>query len=447
MFCFTLMQDVRANRNGVFKAVSLIGGGKSDPFLYEGGENFEDAMNGLNVNGEIFFGGPDRRADGKICTTSPRLTIPVKGKQVSVKNLKKEVFNGCKGMNEIFDIFTGRDFTRIKDCKVNILLNGRKKPRGEALKRGLSALKEAETLKSGDTFFLNISGHGSKRADGTWVVQMSDGSHLNSAELKNKMKVLSLSGVNVQLHVASCFSGGFSKMVLDLQDELKLSKTKGMICSTAMQDADNFAYGRDALLDAGYDQAFFPAMKKYGNQLSASACASGKDIVNRPTSSLSEYLKRWHRQDGSKVLAKEVTYGSELNAFIGSELNDLISNLNDVHLKVQQEALIEDMKKYWIEPLQQCWKENTEDMAFMKKAQSCLKTSPPTSPTHSWIVPHIKSFLAGKMGPTVDSEEILLFTKFIGNKKLEQKDLDDFKTSFCCLARDIKTGSLPESCL
>lgn len=432
-------------QRGRLLASSLIGGAKTDNFFTDGAQSFDQAMSSFGTQPNVFFGGPQREGQ---CLSTYRENIELNGQTVPFRSLRTN-FNPqtCEGLTPLVNSMAGLLDVTEPNCPQGPrnVVTGRP-VRGPAGQRGMQVLSEAQSLQRGDTFFLNIADHGSYE-NGRWSIVLSDGTSVYADELRTRIKAMALRGVNVQLSVDACYSGGFSQEISNLQSELfQISGSKGMVCSTSSQDATLVGYGSDPLLKAGYSEGFFPALQRYGNQLSAAACASGQDMINRPTSSLAEFVRDWNKRRSVRIQAP-IEQDCTLEVFEDSldrEFAGLEESMAQLSLRVQRDALLADIKRLWVDPLKACWQENQDEVRFSRQIAQCLAQN-------KGDVDEYLRTAAGEMMSNVSSsrgdyEDVLQFTKFLSNPNLSQTDLDRFKADFCCLGRNMQTGALPESC-
>ncbi len=273
---------------------------------------------------------------------------------------------------------------------------------------------------------------------------------MRSSELLTWIEQQSARGLHIQLSFDAFYSGRFSQAVSGLRQRLKSQHrvNAGQFCATSSQDARKSGYISDSLLTAGYSQAYFPALRRYGNQLSASACAAGSDMLNDPTSSLEEYVR-------AKLAQRQVTptpvqelvgecSGALFARYAQPEINRTVESLQKSVLQLKAELLFNDFKRYWVDPLQECWQNRQSELAFARKVNSCLPEAQElTDVTRRHLTDAMGRALEGAQN---DMADLQVFSAFFRDPHLSDEDLENFKDEFCCLARDLRTGEQPQSC-
>lgn len=437
-----------AARQGRLVSMSLVGGSADDEFFDDGGTAFNSALRSLGSNGDVYYGGQDRQGN---CYSTYKQTIQLNGQFVPMTSLRTN-FNPqtCSGAGDVVYAMAGMSDVHQKICPPGprAVAPG-VQPRGQARGSGMMALATTSSLQPGDTFYLNIADHGMlDEKTGRWYIGMSDGTNIYADDVKSRIRALAQRGVNVQLSADACFSGGFSREIMNLQTELfQAGGSHGRVCATSSQDPNLVGYGSDPILKAGYSEKYFPALQQYQNQLSASACAAGADMINRPTSSLLEYVRNFNRGRNTPTPAS-VSDNCDLREFdnsVGRVFQNLEQNMANISLRAEREALLADFRELYLNPLKACWQENQNEVRFARQLSQCLDR-PTTPPTPDELKKYVQDAFGDLSGSRQDFDDVVQYTKFFGDPNVTANDINRFKADFCCLARNMRTGALPASC-
>lgn len=427
---------------------SIVGGSRDDEFLNDGIILARGAARSLGARpGSFLFGGSKR--DGQ-CRTTYDGTINVNGSAQPIDQFKRNFMSqaSCQHAEDISLYMLGEG-GRAANCRVDPAVTG------QATTEGFNSLwRDAASYQSGDVFYLHVSDHGGDPSlcqdGGPYCVSLSDGSSVNSKQLIERIQVLARRGVNVQLSVDACFSGGFAQEMNAMRSQLQANgeQLSGKFCATTSQDTALPGYSSDPLLTAGYSESYFPALQRYGNQLSASACAAGADMINDPTSSLEEFVRGWLRERRAEPTRINQLAGQcggfGFPALVSGELESTVSSVQASVVRLKAEALLNDFQQLWAKPLNECWQTRQQELAFTEKVNSCMDTVTNLSAD---ILENVKGALGrATRGAENDMADLQSFTAFFKHPSLQDSDLERFKDDFCCLARNLRTGELPASC-
>ncbi len=427
---------------------SVVGGSANDNFLDDGITDARAAAQALgSSSGSFLFGGPDR--DGQ-CRSNYDGTMNINGGPRSIDEIKRNFMTqrSCQNATEMTNYMLGQGGGIRAVCTSDSAISA---PASEA---GVNSLwQNTANYQPGDVFYLHIADHGGDPAlcgGDKYCIFLSDGSSIGSDQLMTRVESLARRGINVQLSLDACFSGGFAKEMNEMRTRLRNSGTQlpGRFCATTSQDPTLAGYGSDPLLTAGYSESYFPALQQYGNQLSASACAAGKDMINDPTSSLEEFVRGWLRERGGGPSRAEGLSGQcggyAFPAAANTELANTIEAIQSSLVRLKAEALFNDFRQYWVRPLNECWQTRQQELAFTEKLHSCMSSVTGIGEDIRQMV--TESLERSTRGAQNDMGDLRAFTAFFKDPNLQDGDLEKFKDDFCCLARNLKTGELPPSC-
>lgn len=416
---------------------SAVGGSSKDNYYGDGITDFRDAFSDLGVAKEkqhLYFGGPDR--EGRCISTYPEV---VDGK--SVAEYRQSIIDSktCDDFRITLGLrfLTGINLPKIKDCPSH----------AEDFLRPADANVVLSEISRGDygtkdTAYIHLADHGGDKSygDGDWVINMSNKDSIKSENLVKEVQKILEKGAKVQLSFDACYSGGFTDAVYRLKNDLK---KKGMnvgrrLCSSSSTESKYAGYDSDPLLKGGFSDSYFKAMKKYGNQLSALACASGADSLNTPVTTLDRFIEE-KKLDVKKDINEDECFHSFYDNQI-MNLQSFVTGMSNIGLKLKIDLLVKDFHQYYGSVMKECYEENTGDQKVAMMINQCL----PDDHQYAHI---LKPFLNEASQAKSYDQKILsrhiAAIESIGN----ESELADYLDEFCCLAMPLdKTKKGPESC-
>lgn len=429
---FVLSVPVLSQELRVFSAV---GGSKDDNYFSDGISDFKDAFTSMGVrekNQGLYFGGEDR--DGRCISTYPDTHngVPVEDYRQSIANAKS-----CDDFRITLALrfLTGQHLDKNKDC--SSLANEKVKP---ASGRDFLSDLSKESLKNGDAVYIHLADHGGDKSYGEsdFIINMSNGDRIKSQDIGRVVKKLIKENVKVQLSFDACYSGGFTDAIFKLKSDLKAEGISAgrLLCSSSSTESMYAGYESDPLLKAGYSENYFKALKKYGNQLSAVACASAADSLNTPITTLDRFVAQGEQELDLQSNKCFPDYYDEASL----ELSSFLESIADISLKVRIEALVEDFQHYFGDVMMECYDERETDQKIVKMIDQCL----PDDHQYAYL---LKPFLKEAGNAKINDQKIIarqiLAIRSIKNEKMLASYLDEF----CCLAMPLeKNKPGPKSC-
>lgn len=418
------------------RVFSAVGGSRKDNYFSEGIAHFKEAFESMGVPGKkqsLYFGGSDR--DGRCISTYPDT---VDGKSVTQYRQSIVDANSCDDFRITLALrfLTGINLPKDEDCSTLIDENVKEADANTLLKD-----LNNENFKNGEIVYIHLADHGGDdtHGDNDWVINMSNGDSVKSESFKEVIKTIVKKDAKVQMSFDACYSGGFTDAIFRLKSELKAEglNVGRQLCSSSSTESKYAGYDSDPLLKAGYSGAYFKAMKKYGNQLSAVACAAGADSINMPLTTLDRFI------DDEKNLRVEV---EEEACFIDfyqdqkSGLDIFINSMLDISLKLKINLLVQDFHDYFGKVMVECYEEMEDDQTIVRMIDQCL----PNDHQYAYLLkPFLKEAGNGKLH---DQSLIKKHVSAIKSIK-DSKELADYLDEFCCLAMPLdKSKSGPKSC-
>jgi len=419
------------------KVFSAVGGSKDDNYFSDGISDFKDAFTSMGVNEKnqgLYFGGPDR--DGRCISTYPATHngVPVENYRQSIANAKS-----CDDFRITLALrfLTGQHLDRNKDC--SSLTNEDVKP--ASAESFLNELSK-ESFKSGDAVYIHLADHGGDASYGErdYIINMSNGDSIKSQDIGKLVKKLIKKNVKVQLSFDACYSGGFTDAVYKLKSDFKSEGVNAgrLLCSSSSTESKYAGYESDPLLKAGYSESYFKALKKYGNQLSAVACASGADSLNTPITTLDRFVDQG--QGGQKLDSQSDKCFFDYYNDASLELSSFVKSVEDISLKVKIETLVEDFKHYFGDVMVECYDERQTEQKIMKMIHQCL----PDDHQYAYL---LKPFLKEAGNAKINDQKIISRQILAIRSIKDEKMLASYLDEFCCLAMPFdKNKPGPESC-
>lgn len=401
------------------KIFSAVGGKSSDDFFQEGITDVKDAFTSFGVkenSQNYYFGGSDREG---ICLS----TMASSDRGISLDDYRQKVAKAktC----EDFDYNFGLRF---------ILGEGAPKKK-ECFEKGTVSLKEAnaknilddiknQNLQSGSTVYIHLSDHGGNKSygQGDWIITMSNRDNLKAKEVADTALKLAQKNIKVQLSFDACYSGGFTDEIYKLKVKNKLGRN---LCSSSSTESNYSGYGSDPLLKAGFSENYFKALKKYGNQLSAVACASGSDSLNVPVTTLLRFSQNLLASNLSNCESCEKSFSTPLSSLA---------------FKMKKEALLNDYKRYYSDVALECYNARATEQKIISMFEQCL---PEDHPYSYLLKPFFQRALGAKALVKKSQDEQFEAIRSI----TDEKTLSNYLDEFCCLATPLdKTKEGPASC-
>jgi hypothetical protein len=433
--------------------ITVAGGGspeKTDVIFYQGMVNLNEAVQSFGVPPTMqknYFG----PSSGPLCYSeqTPEVKNHIQqvisqlhanpedcGPVTEIINSQLGQFAGGKGQNRVCsqapaDIV--KNLGRLGDNENFISGPANKKEILESLSNVTAAAAKVGGPKH---LLLSLSDHGLKTGDEArpnWIVGLGDEhSEISVDELQPWLEKLRQAGVVVHLNVDACYSGGFNRLSVAGK-----GPGEGSVCSTSVTDENTLSSGSNDPVKNMYSEKFAKNLKKYRNQLQAHACSIGQDSWNRPQSSLDLIVKDWAKQRGKTVPACP---GATNTGDLKSQLQDLvkIENMADPFRQALAEAYDTQFAKVLID----CVRDRGEDLALAEEMRACLVAG--RTRVHPSIIPMVVEALSAQKAQDVDVAQISKDMQFI--READANYLKEFKTSFCCLAYDFKTGDVPSVC-
>ncbi len=416
---------------------SAVGGSSKDNYYGDSIKDFRAAFSNFGVAKEkqyLYFGGPDR--DGICISTYPEI---VDGKSVSEYRQSIIDAKTCDDFRVTLGLrfLTGINLPKTKDCAS--LSADQLKP-ADANDVLLEISKG--DYGTNDTVYIHLADHGGDKSygDDDWVINMSNNDSIKSENLVKEVQKILEKGARVQLSFNACFSGGFTDAVYRLKNDLK---KKGIsvgrrLCSTSSTESKYAGYDSDPLLKGSFSDSYFKAMKKYGNQLSALACASGADSLNTPVTTLDRFIEEKKLNIVNDINGNECFHHFYDRQMIN--LQSFVTSMPNIGLKYKIALLIRDFNQYYGNVMKECYEENTGDQKVAMMINQCL----PDDNQYSNI---LKPFLSeASQAKSYDKKMLsrhIAAIESIGN----ETELSGYLDEFCCLAMPLdKTKKGPKSC-
>lgn len=429
---FVLSVPVLSQELRVFSAV---GGSKDDNYFSDGISDFKDAFTSMGVrekNQGLYFGGEDR--DGRCISTYPDTHngIPAENYRKLIANAKS-----CDDflITRALQYLTGQYLVKNKDC--SSLANESIKP--ASAESFLNDLSKG-SFNSGDTVYIHLADHGGDKSYGEndFIINMSNGDRIKSQDVASSVRKILKENVKVQLSFDACYSGGFTDAIFKLKSDLKAEGINAgrLLCSTSSTESMYAGYESDPLLKAGYSESYFKALKKYGNQLSAVACASAADSLNTPITTLDRFVAQGEQKLDLQSNKCFPDYYDEASL----ELSSFLESVADISLKVRIEALVEDFQHYFGDVMVECYDESETDQKIVKMIDQCL----PDDHQYAYL---LKPFLKEAGNAKINDQKIIARQILAIRSIKDEKMLASYLDEFCCLAMPLeKNKPGPKSC-
>jgi hypothetical protein len=416
---------------------SAVGGSSKDNYYGDGIKDFRDAFSSLGVAKEkqhLYFGGPDR--EGRCISTYPGV---VDGKNVSEYRQSIIDAKTCNDFRITLGLrfLTGINLPKPKDC-ISLAENFLKPADASVVLREMSK----GDYGTNHTAYIHLADHGGDKSygDGDWVINMSNKDSIKSENLVKEVQKILEKGAKVQLSFDACYSGGFTDAVYRLKNELK---KKGMnvgrrLCSSSSTESKYAGYDSDPLLKGGFSDSYFKAIKKYGNQLSALACASGADSLNTPVTTLDRFIEEKKLNVRNDIIEDECFHSFYDDKIMN--LHTFVTGISNIGLKLKIDLLVKDFHQFYGSVMKECYKENSGDLKVAMMINQCL----PDDHQYAHI---LKPFLnKASQARSYDKKNLLRHItaiESIGN----ESELAEYLDEFCCLAMPLdKNKKGPASC-
>lgn len=414
---------------------SAVGGSESDNYFGDGIGDFKEAFNSMGVTSEkqnLYFGGTERNGQ---CISKFRDEY----NGVTVEQYRQTIINAksCDDFRITLALrfLTGLNIPKDKDCQ-SILPDSLKIAKKEFVMADLLEQK----LSSGDTVYIHLADHGGDETygDGDWVINMSNEDSIKSQELKVFLRKAANNGVKVQMSFDACYSGGFTDTVFQLKTQLKEEgmNVGRLLCSSSSTESNFAGYESDPLLQAGFSETYFKAMKKYGNQLSAFACAAGADSLNVPITT----LDRFADEQGVSYALEPQTCFSDFYEKQSLELNKFLNTIEDISLKIKIDLLVEDFQEFFGNVMMDCYHERTTEGKIAKMIDQCL----PNDHQYAYL---LKPFLKEASKAKIHDQKVIARHVAAIKSLKNENEFSEYLDEFCCLAQPLdKNKQGPKSC-
>jgi hypothetical protein len=431
------MSGLSASLGQELTVFSAVGGSSQDNYYGDGIKDFRDAFNDFGVAKErqhLYFGGPDR--EGRCISTYPEV---VEGRSVPAYRQSIIDAKTCADFRITLGLrfLTGINLPKIKDCS--------------SLSDDFLRPADAKTLLrdfgksdygTNHTAYIHLADHGGDKSygDGDWVINMSNKDSIKSENLVKEVQKILEKGAKVQLSFDACYSGGFTDAVYRLKKELK---EKGMsvgrrLCSSSSTESKYAGYDSDPILKGGFSESYFKAMKKYGNQLSALACASGADSLNTPVTTLDRFI-----EEKKLNIKNDIKENECFQKFYDDQmmnLNSFVSSVSNIGLKLKIDLLVKDFHKFYGSVMKECYHENSGDQKVAMMINQCL----PSEHQYAHI---LKPFLTEASQSKSYDKKILSRHIAAIESIASESELTEYLDEFCCLAMPLdKNKKGPASC-
>jgi hypothetical protein len=202
-------------------------------------------------------------------------------------------------------------------------------------------------IQPGDHILLSITDHGAKieGSPTTWQIALDADRFIDDIAVQTILAQFEAKGAIVHLYTNACYDGGFEHLTLP-----STPKQPGA-CVITKSDKDLIGWS------SGIDFAFFPALAKKHNTLSAFACALAQDDMNHPSTSLDVIVHDWESH-------LDPTHQPCSN---GTGVEDLKTQVDSL-----DKAVTEPFRKDLIDAYQEL---------FANPYAACLPPPKPTGPT------------------------------------------------------------------
>ena len=305
----------------------------------------------------------------------------------------------------------------------------------------LSELSKGD-FGTNDTVYIHIADHGGDKSygDDDWVINMSSQDSIQSENLVKEVQKILEKGGKVQLSFDACYSGGFTDAVYRLKNDFKKTgmNVGRKLCSSSSTESNYSGYDSDPLLRGGFSDTYFKAMKKYGNQLSALACAAGADSLNTPVTTLDRFIEEKKLNSNNDINQNEC-----FNHFYDTHLMNLqsfVTGISNIGLKLKIDLLARDFHEFYGSIMKECYQENSGDQKVAMMINQCLPDD------HQYA--HILKPFLGEASQAKFYDQKLISRHIAAIESIgNESELSDYLDEFCCLAMPLdKTQKGPESC-